>query len=158
MATTRGSVSAPARRLSTGRRKTPTGVESTLRSLELSVLHPLLGGKYQLSETALSATVMIGTTGPIGVIMMMIDDLMGQSEEGCQFVIGWGAGLACTIGLVNVSSIFPGTRKSSKRWLMRGFPMSSYFAEMLTRIVWSQGRTDARQQGKSRFLHGVLKD
>ena len=113
---------------------------------------------FPLSETALSATVMIGTIGPIGVIMMMIDDLMGQSEEGRQFMIGWGAGLAFTIGLVTVSSIFPGTRKSSRRWLMHGFPMSSYFAEMLTRIVWSQGRTDARQQGKSYFLHGVLKD
>ena len=43
---------------------------------------------FLLSETALSATVMIGTTGPIGVIMMMIGDLMGQSEEGHQFMIG----------------------------------------------------------------------
>jgi len=54
------------------------------------------------------------------------------------------AGSACTIGLAIVSNIFPETRKSSRRWLMREFPMSSYFARMLTRFGWSQGRTDAR--------------
>ena len=101
---------------------------------------------------------MIGTTGTIGVIMMMNDDLMGRSEEGRQFMIGWGAGLAFTIGSVTVSSIFPGTKRSLKEWLMRGFPMNSYFAGMLTRIAWSQERTNARRQGKGHFLHGALKD
>ena len=88
---------------------------------------------------------MIGTVEPIGVIMMMNGDLMGRSEEGCQFMTGWGADLVGTTDLVTVSSIFPGTKKNLKKWLMRGFPMNSYFAEMLTRIVWSQGRTDARR-------------
>jgi len=88
--------------------------------------------------------VMIDMIGPIDVIMMTIGDLMGRSEEEHQFMIGWGAGSACTIGLVIVSNIFPGTRKSSKKWLMHEFPMSSYFAGMLTRIGWSQERIDAQ--------------
>jgi len=89
--------------------------------------------------------------------MMTIGDLMGRSEEGHQFMIGWGGGSACMIGLVIVFNIFPGTRKSLRRWLMHGFPMSSYFAGMLIRIAWSQGKIDAQQQGRSRFLHGVQK-
>jgi hypothetical protein len=101
---------------------------------------------------------MIGTIGSIGIIMMMNGDLMGRSEEGCQFMTGWGADLVGTTDLVTMSSIFPGTKKSSRKWLMRGFPMNSYFAGMLTRIVWSQGRTDARRQGKGHFLHGALED
>ena len=100
---------------------------------------------------------MIGTIEPIGVIMMTIGGLMGRSEEEHQFMIGWGAGSTYTIGLVIVSNIFPGIRKSSRRWLMHEFPMNSYSAGMLTRIGWSQERTDVRQQGKSHSLHGVLK-
>jgi len=38
---------------------------------------------YQLSETALSAMVIIGITNQIGEIETMIDDLMGLLEEGC---------------------------------------------------------------------------
>jgi len=33
---------------------------------------------FQLSEIALSATVMTGMTGPTGTIVVMIDDLMGR--------------------------------------------------------------------------------
>ena len=89
---------------------------------------------FPLSEIALSATVMIGTTGPIDIIVIMIDVSMGRLEGEHPSMIGWGAGSACTIGLAIVSSIFPGTRKSSKRWPMHGFPMNLYFAEMLIRI------------------------
>jgi len=80
----------------------------------------------QLSEIVLSATVMIGMTDPIGAITKMIGDLTGRLGEEHPFMIGWGAGSVCTTGLAIVLNIFPGTRKNSKRWLMRGFPMSSF--------------------------------
>jgi len=98
--------------------------------------------------------VMIGMIGPIGVIMMTIGDLTGRSEEGHQFMIGWGAGSVCTIGLAIVSNILLGIRKSSRRWLMHEFPMSSYFAGTLIRIGWSRERIDAQQKGRE----GVRKD
>jgi hypothetical protein len=87
-----------------------------------------------LSEIALSATVMIGTTGLIGTIVTMIGVSMGRLEGERPSMIGWGAGSVCTTGLVIVSNIFLGTRKNLRRWLMHGFPMSSCFAEMLIRI------------------------
>jgi len=37
-------------------------------------------------------------------------------------------------GLLSMSVIFLGTKRSLKRWRMREFLMSSYFAEMLTLI------------------------
>jgi len=80
----------------------------------------------QLLEIVLSATVMIGTTDPIGAMTMVIDDLMGRLGGEHPFMIGWGAGSGCTIGLAIVFNIFPGTRKNSKRWLMREFLMSSF--------------------------------
>jgi len=73
---------------------------------------------------------MIGMIGLIGAITTTIGDLMGRSEEERLFTIGWGAGSACTTGLVIMFNIFPGTRKNSKKWLMHGFPMSSYFEGM----------------------------
>jgi len=45
---------------------------------------------FLLSEIVLSATVMIGMTGPIGVITMMIGDLMGRLGVERPFMIGWG--------------------------------------------------------------------
>jgi len=64
----------------------------------------------------------IGMTHPIGAITMMIGDLMGRLGGERQFIIGLGAGSVYTIGLVIVLNIFPGTRKSLKRWLMHEFP------------------------------------
>ena len=90
------------------------------------------------SEIVLSATVMIGTTDPIGAIAMMIGDLMGRLGEERPFMIDWGAGSVCTTGLAIVLNIFPGTRKNLKRWLMRGFPMSSYSVGTPILIRWSQ--------------------
>jgi len=73
---------------------------------------------------------MTGMIGPIDVIVIMIGVSMGRLEGEHLYMIGWGADSACTIGLAIVFSIFPGIRKNLKRWLMLGFPMSSYFAGM----------------------------
>jgi len=89
---------------------------------------------FPLSEIALSATVMIGTTDPIGTIVIMIGASMGRLEGEHPSMMGWEAGSACMIGLAVVSNIFPGTRKSSKRWPMYGFPMSLSSAGMPTLI------------------------
>jgi len=107
------------------------------------------------SETILSATVMIGMIDPIGAITTIIGDLMGRLEEECPFTIGWGAGSVCTTGLAIVLNTFPETRKNLRRWLMHRFSTSSYFAGMLIRIGWSQGKIIAQRQGSSNFLHGV---
>ena len=112
---------------------------------------------YLLLEIALNAMVMIGMTGPSGAITMMIGGLMGQSGGERQFKIDWGAGSVYMIGLVIVLNIFPGTRKSLKRWLMLEFPMSSYFAGMLILIGWSQGNIVVHWQGSPHFPHGVLR-
>jgi len=110
---------------------------------------------FQLSEIVLSATVMTGMTCPIGTIVIIIGDLMGRLGEEHLFMIGWGAGSVCTTGLGIVLNIFPGTRKNLKKWLMHGFPTSSYFAGMPTRIEWNQGKIIVPRQGNSNFLHGV---
>jgi len=81
---------------------------------------------FQLTEIVLSAMVMIGMTDPIGAVTKMIGDLTGRLGEERPFMIGWGAGSVCTTGLVIVLNIFLGTRKNSKKWLMHGFPMSSF--------------------------------
>ena len=100
---------------------------------------------FLLSGIALSATVMIGMIDSIGAITTTIGDLMGQLEEERPFTIGWGAGSACTTGLAIVFIIFPGTRKNSKRWLMREFPMSSSSAEMPTLTEWSEEKIIAHR-------------
>jgi len=84
--------------------------------------------------------VMIGMIDLIGSIRTMIGDLMGRLGEELRFKIGWGAGSVCMIDLVIVSSIFLGTKRSLRRWLMHEFLMSSYFAGMLILIEWSQGK------------------
>jgi len=99
--------------------------------------------------------VMIDMTDPIGAIKMMIGDLMGRLGGEHQFMIDWGADSVYTIGLVIALNIFPGTRKSLKRWLMHEFPMSSYFVGTLILIGWSQGNVVAHWQGSHNFLHGV---
>jgi len=47
---------------------------------------------FPLSEIALSAKVMIGTTGPIDTIVIMIGVSMGRLEGEHPSMIGWGAG------------------------------------------------------------------
>jgi len=91
-----------------------------------------------LLEIALSAMVMIGMIDLIGSIRTMIGDLMGRLGGELQFMIGWGVGSVCMTGLVTVSGIFLEIKRSLKRWRMREFPMSSYFAGMLKLIEWSQ--------------------
>jgi len=108
-----------------------------------------------LSETALTAMVMIGMIDLIGSIKTMVGDLMGRLGEELQFMIGWGGGSVCMTDLVSVSDIFPETKRSLRRWPMHEFPMSSYFVGMLIPIEWSQGKLIARRQGSHNFLQGV---
>jgi hypothetical protein len=103
------------------------GIIGIVRSLSI------VGSKilsFLLSETALNAMVMIGMTDRISTIRTMTADLMGRLGGELQFMIGWGAGSACMIGLVTVLNTFLGTKKNLRRWLMHKFPMSSYFAGM----------------------------
>jgi len=89
---------------------------------------------FLLSETAWNAMVMISMTDQIGSTRTVTAGLMGRSGGKHRFMIGWGAGSACMIGLVTVLSTFLGTKKNLRRWLMHGFPMSSYFAGTPTLI------------------------
>ena len=73
---------------------------------------------------------MTDMTGPTDTIVVIIGDLMGRLGRERPSMIGWGADLACTTSLAIVFNIFPGIRKNLKKWLMLGFPMSSYFAGM----------------------------
>jgi len=98
-----------------------------------------------LLEIALNAMVMIGMRDQIGSIRTITAGLMGRLGGERRFMIGWGTGSVCTIDLVVVLHIFPGTKKSLRRWLMRGFPMSSYFAGMPMFIGWSQGKIVAHR-------------
>jgi len=98
---------------------------------------------YRLLETALSVMVIIGMIDQIGCIRTMIGVLMGRLEEGPQSMISWGADSVCMTGLVSMSGMFPETKRSLRRWRMREFPMSSYFAEMLKLIGWNQGKIAA---------------
>jgi len=93
---------------------------------------------FLLSEIVLNAMVMIGMTDPIDTITMMIGGLMGRLGGERPFMTGWGADSACTTGSAIVLNIFLGTRKNLKRWLMRGFPMSSSSAGTPVPIGWSQ--------------------
>jgi len=95
---------------------------------------------YQLLESALNAMVIIGMINQIGDIRTMIGVSMGRLEEGCQFMISWGAGSVCMTGLVNVSAIFPEIRRSLRRWRMHEFLMSLFSVGMLILIGPNQGR------------------
>jgi len=100
---------------------------------------------FPLSKIVLSAMVMTGMKGLIRAIVIMIGNLMGRLGGEHPSMIGWEAGSACTIGLEIVLSICPGARKNLKKWLMHGFPMSSYFVGMPTLIGWNQGKIVARR-------------
>ena len=112
-------------------------ISGTARSLSIAGSKTL---NCPLLEIALSAMVMIDMIDLIGSIKTMISDLMSRLGEELQFMIGWGAGSACMTDLVTVLDIFPETKRSLKRWPMHEFPMSSYFAETLILIEWSQGK------------------
>jgi len=84
--------------------------------------------------------VIIGMIDQIDDSRIMIDALMNRSGGGCQFTIGWGVGLVCMTGLVDVLDIFQGTKRSLKRWQMHGCPMNLFSVGMLTIIEWNQGR------------------
>jgi len=129
-----------------------TRITGTAHSLSIARSKTL---NYPLSGTALNAMVMIGMTGLISSIRMMIGGLMGRFGGERQFMIGWGAGSVYMIGLVIVLNIFLGTRKSLKRWPMHEFPTSSYFVGTLILIGWSQGKVVTHRQGRHNFLHGV---
>jgi len=90
---------------------------------------------YQPLETARCAMVIIGMIDQIGDIKATIGVLMGRLEEGHPFTTDWGADSVCMTGLVNMSVIFPETKRNLRRWRMRGLPMSSYFVVMLILIV-----------------------
>jgi len=146
------------RRTIVGRKKDTDGsgigtrIIGTARSLSIAGNRT---SNCPLLEIALNAMVMIDTTDPIGAITMMIGNLMVRLGGERQFMIGWGADSVYTIGLVIVFNIFPGIKKSLKRWQMLGFPMSSYFAGMLIPIVWSQEKIVAHRQDSHNFFHGV---
>ena len=129
-------------------------ISGTARSLSIAGSKTL---NCPLLEIALSAMVMIGMIDLIGIIRMMIGDLMGRLGGELQFMIGWGVGSVCMTGLVTMSGIFPEIKRSLKRWQMREFPMSSYFAGMLIPIKWSQGEIVVNRQDSHNFLHGVQK-
>jgi len=100
---------------------------------------------FLLSGTARNVMVMIGMTDQIGNIRTITAGLMGQLGGERQFMISYGAGSLCMTGLEIELSIFPGIRKSLRRWLMHGFPMSSYSTGMPILIGWSQGKIVAHR-------------
>ena len=100
-----------------------TKITGTARSLSIAGSRTL---NYLPLEIALSVMVTIGMTKPIDAIRKMIGDLMGRLEGERRFMIGWGVGSVYTTGLAIVLHIFPGTKKSLKKWQMHEFPMSSY--------------------------------
>ena len=128
------------RRIDVGKKKDADKSGIGIKITGIACSSSIVGSKtssYQLSETALSVMAIIGMIDQIGSTRTMIGVLMGQLEEGPQFMIGWGAKSVCMTGLVSMSVIFPGTKKSLKRWQMHEFPKSSYFAEMLILIGWN---------------------
>jgi len=102
--------------------------------------------------------VMIGMTDPIGAITMIIGDLIGQLWGERQIMIDWGVGTVYTTGSAIVLHIFPKTKKSSRRWLMHEFLMSSYSAGTPILIGWSQENIVVHRQGSHHFPHGVQRD
>jgi len=113
------------------------GITSIVRSSSI-VGRKILS--FLLSETARNVMVMIGMTDQIGSIRTTTASLMGRLGGELRFMIGWGADSVCMTDLEVELNIFSGIRKSSRKWLMHGFPMSSYFAGTLTLIGWSQGK------------------
>jgi len=129
------------RKIVVGKKKDADKSGIGIKIIEIARSSFTVGSKtssYQLLETALSVMVIIGMIDQIGSIRTMIGVLMGRLEEGFQFMIGWGADSVCMTGLVSMLCIFLETKRSLRRWRMREFPMSSYFAEML--ILTPQGQ------------------
>ena len=122
-----------------------TKITGTARSISIAGSRTL---NYLPLEIALSAMVTIGMTELIGAIRKMIGNLIGRLEGESRFMIGWGAGSVYTTGFAIVLHIFLGTKKSLKKWQMHDFPMSSYFAETLILIEWSQGNVIVHQCGR----------
>jgi len=146
------------KRIIVGKKKDAVKSEIGTRITETAHSLSIVGSRTSscpLLEIALNAMVMIGMTDPIGAIMMMIGDLMGRLGGERPFMIGWGADSVCMIGLVIMLNIFPGIRKSLRRWLMHEFPMNSYFAGMLILIEGSQRNVVVHRQGSHHFPHGV---
>jgi len=119
--------------------KSGIGTRITRTARSLSTIGSKISN-YPLLETALSAMAMIDMIDLIGSIKTMIGDLMGRLGGELQFMIGWGTGLVYMTDLVTVLGIFPGTKRSLRRWQMHEFLMSSYFVEMLILIEWNQGK------------------
>jgi len=110
-----------------------TGIGTKITGIAPSLF--IVGSKsYQLLETTLNAMVIIGIIDQIDDSRMMIDALMSQSGEECQFMIGWGADSACMTGLVDVLGIFQGTKRSLKKWQMPGCPMNLFSTGILILI------------------------
>ena len=142
------------RRIDTAKKKGADKSEIGIKITRIACSSFTIGSKissYRLSETALSAMVIISMIGQIDDSKTMIDALMGRSGGGCQFMIGWGAGLVCMTSLSNMLVIFQGTKRSLKGWQMHGFPMNLYFAEMLTLVGWNQGKFTINQHGEQSF-------
>ena len=136
-----------------------SGIDIKITRIALSSF--IVGSKissYQLLETALNVMVIIGMIDQIDDIRTMIGVLMDRSEEGCQFMIGWGAGLVCMTGLVNVSAIFQEIERSLKRWQIHGCLMNLFSAGMLIPIGWNQERFAINQCKGHDFHNGVQKD
>jgi len=104
--------------------KSGIGIRITRATHSLSTVGSKISS-CPLLETALSAMAMIDMINQVGSIKIMIGVLMGRLGEEPRFMIDWGAGSVCMIGLVTVSGIFPRTKRSLRRWQMHGFPMSS---------------------------------
>jgi len=101
--------------------------------------------------------VTVGTIGQIRDSRPIINVLMSPSEEEHQFMIGWGAGLMCMKGLVDVSVIFQGIKKNLKKWRTHRFPMNSYSKEIRTFIMWIERKFAISQFGRQSFHDGVQK-
>jgi len=130
------------RRIIVGKKKDADKSRISIRIIGTARSLSTVGSKTSnclLLETALSAMVMIGMIDLIGSIKTMIGDLMGRLGEEPLFMIGRGAGSMCMTGLVTVSDIFSGIKRSLRKWRIHEFSMSSYFAGMLILIKWNQG-------------------
>jgi len=98
------------KRIVVGKKKGADKSGISIKIIGIACSSSTVGSKtssYQLLEIALSAMVIIGVIDQIGNIKTMIGVLMGRLGEGCQFIIGWGAGSVCMTGLVNMLAIFP---------------------------------------------------
>jgi len=81
------------RKIVAGKRKDADKSGISIKIIRIARSLSTIGSKtssYQLLETALSVTVIIGMIDQIGSIRTMISVLVGRLEEGHQFMIRWG--------------------------------------------------------------------